>query len=78
MTLGRNLRRCPVQERDAPDFDWSTDDSVVLQQQLTTAIYFNNADELVIRQELTNVLHQSASSDVQGAGPIRRAETQGG
>jgi hypothetical protein len=38
-------------EEDAAEFSWNNDDSVVLQQQRRTAVYFNTRDELVIRQE---------------------------
>lgn len=50
----------PVQDRtpvdqstpspQVEDFDWTHDGSVVLREQYATAIYFNKADELVIRQ----------------------------
>ena len=38
-------------EEDAEEFSWNSDDSVVLQEQRRTAIYFNTRGELVIRQE---------------------------
>src|ERR1700690_2344280 len=42
----------PIPEPPDPDeFDWATDDSVVLKEQPATAIYFNRRDQLVIRQE---------------------------
>lgn len=42
----------PLPEKPA-EFDWSDTDSdaVVLAKQLAIAIYFNKADDLVIRQE---------------------------
>jgi hypothetical protein len=36
---------------DEQQFDWTADDSVSLRSQAATAIYFNNAGDLVIRQE---------------------------
>jgi hypothetical protein len=38
-------------EEDAEEFSWNSDDSVILQQQRRTAVYFNTRDELVIRQQ---------------------------
>jgi hypothetical protein len=38
-------------EEDAEEFSWNRDDSVILQHQRRTAVYFNTRDELVIRQE---------------------------
>ena len=32
------------------DFDWFTDDSIVVEEQLPVAIYFNKRNHLVIRQ----------------------------
>jgi hypothetical protein len=36
---------------DAEDFNWYGDDSVVLEKQLRTAVYLDQHDDLVIRQE---------------------------
>jgi hypothetical protein len=41
--------RAPTPEDS--DFDWRTDDSVILRQQPATAIYYNREGSLVIRQE---------------------------
>ena len=38
-------------EEDAEEFSWNSDDSVILQEQRRTAVYFNTRDELVIRQQ---------------------------
>ena len=38
-------------EEDAEEFSWYGDDSVILQEQRRTAVYFNTRDDLVIRQE---------------------------
>jgi hypothetical protein len=38
-------------EEDAEEFSWNDDDSVILQEQRRTAVYFNTRDELVIRQQ---------------------------
>ncbi|WP_143270202.1 hypothetical protein [Bradyrhizobium sp. Ghvi] len=38
-------------ERDYDDFDWSSDQSVVLREQRATAVYRNRWNGLVIRQE---------------------------
>jgi hypothetical protein len=43
----------PRPDRDFDDFDWATDDSVVLQEQRATAVYQNRFGGLVIRQEKT-------------------------
>jgi hypothetical protein len=32
------------------DFDWNTDDSVILKEQRATAVYYNKHAELIIRQ----------------------------
>jgi hypothetical protein len=32
-------------------FDWFDDDSIILEEQLPIAIYFNKRDHLIIRQE---------------------------
>ncbi|MEH2534428.1 hypothetical protein V1277_006276 [Bradyrhizobium sp. AZCC 1588] len=37
--------------KDFDDFDWSTDDSVILHEQKATAVYHNKFGGLVIRQE---------------------------
>ena len=34
----------------ADDFDWDTDDAVILKEQRATAVYHNKAGELIIRQ----------------------------
>jgi hypothetical protein len=39
--------------RDFDDFDWANDDSIVLQEQRSTAVYRNKFGGLVIRQEKT-------------------------
>jgi hypothetical protein len=51
--LGRPLAQCgpPEEDQDFYDFDWNTSDSVVLQSQPATAIYFNPKGCIVIRQE---------------------------
>jgi hypothetical protein len=53
--LGRSapLAQCgpPEEDQDFYDFDWNTSDSVVLQSQPATAIYFNPKGCIVIRQE---------------------------
>jgi hypothetical protein len=36
---------------DAEHFNWYSDDSVLLEKQLRTAVYLNQHDDLVIRQE---------------------------
>jgi hypothetical protein len=41
----------PPLSRDFDDFDWATDDSVVLHEQKATAVYHNKFGGLVIRQE---------------------------
>lgn len=38
-------------ETDADDFNWNNDDSIVVKEQIATAIYYNNYGELVIRQK---------------------------
>lgn len=38
-------------DADPDDFDWSDDDSIALQHQPATAIYFNKFGQLVIRQD---------------------------
>ena len=43
----------PPVEREFDDFDWGTDDSVVLHEQRATAVYQNRFGGLVIRQEKT-------------------------
>jgi hypothetical protein len=35
---------------DVDDFDWITDDSVIIPRQPAIAVYFNKCDEIVIRQ----------------------------
>jgi hypothetical protein len=37
-------------ERDDADFDWVNDDSIILREQPSTAVYFNKEGTLVIRQ----------------------------
>jgi len=45
-------KQTPIHEPPDPDeFNWATDDSVVLKEQPATAIYFNSRGQLVIRQE---------------------------
>lgn len=39
--------------RDFDDFDWATDDAVILHEQRATAVYHNKYGGLVIRQEKT-------------------------
>lgn len=34
-----------------PEFDWFTDDSVVIREQMQTAVYRNRVNAIVIRQE---------------------------
>lgn len=47
----------PAQKKPATEpepeneFDWNTDSSVVLNERPATAVYFNNAQDLVIRQK---------------------------
>jgi hypothetical protein len=36
---------------DEDDFDWNTDDSIVLREQRATAVYHNRHGELIIRQK---------------------------
>jgi hypothetical protein len=43
----------PPVDRHFDDFDWATDDSVILQEQRATAVYQNRFGGLVIRQEKT-------------------------
>jgi hypothetical protein len=43
----------PPLDRNFDDFDWATDDSVILQEQRATAVYQNRFGGLVIRQEKT-------------------------
>jgi hypothetical protein len=43
----------PPVERDFDDFDWGSDDSIVLHEQRATAVYQNRFGGLVIRQEKT-------------------------
>jgi hypothetical protein len=38
------------EEVDEEDFDWNTDDSVILKEQRATAVYHNKLGELIIRQ----------------------------
>jgi hypothetical protein len=38
-------------KHDEDRFDWSKDDSIVTERQMTIAIYFNSRDHLVIRRE---------------------------
>jgi hypothetical protein len=35
------------------DFDWNKDDAVILKEQRATAVYYNRAGELIIRQRAT-------------------------
>ena len=37
-------------EPEAKDFDWSSDNSIILREQPETAVYFNKENSLVIRQ----------------------------
>jgi hypothetical protein len=44
--------QAPVQSIvDEDDFDWNTDDSIVLREQRATAVYHNRLGELIIRQK---------------------------
>ena len=51
-TENATLRLVPpsVEPKQKTEFDWLTDDSVVLQEQPQTAVYFNSTGGLVIRQ----------------------------
>jgi hypothetical protein len=59
LSTGKELILVPEEERgmadkpadDAADFDWFSDDSIVLRPQLAVAIYQNERGGLVIRQE---------------------------
>ncbi len=46
--------RDPTRPRDEDgveeDFDWNTDDSIILKEQRATAVYHNKLGELIIRQ----------------------------
>jgi hypothetical protein len=39
------------EEAYGDDFDWCTDDSIILKEQPATAVYFNKGGNLVIRQK---------------------------
>jgi hypothetical protein len=43
--------KVPVPVQPGDDFDWAHDDSVVLRHQPGVAVYINQRDDLVIRQE---------------------------
>jgi hypothetical protein len=44
--------QAPVQSIvDEDEFDWNTDDSIVLREQRATAVYHNRHGELIIRQK---------------------------
>jgi hypothetical protein len=45
----RATQKAPKDVED--DFDWFTDDSIILRKQLPIAVYFNKQNELVIRQQ---------------------------
>ena len=36
---------------DEDDFDWNTDDAIILREQRATAVYHNRVGELIIRQK---------------------------
>lgn len=36
---------------DEEDFDWTTDDAVILREQRATAVYHNKSGELIVRQQ---------------------------
>lgn len=40
----------PRDEEGVEDFDWNTDDSIILKEQRATAVYHNKLGELIIRQ----------------------------
>jgi hypothetical protein len=42
-----------LQPVDPDDFDWDSDDSIVLREQRATAVYRNRVGEVVIRQKGT-------------------------
>src|SRR4051812_33695079 len=43
---------CALREQVAEDdFDWNTDDAVILREQRATAVYHNRLGELIIRQQ---------------------------
>lgn len=48
---GKISLQAPELEDEAAEFDWMTDDSIVLRPQLAVAIYQNERGGLVIRQE---------------------------
>jgi hypothetical protein len=39
------------EQLDAEDFNWNTDDAVILKEQRATAVYHNRIGELIIRQK---------------------------
>jgi hypothetical protein len=39
------------EQLDAEDFNWNTDDAVILKEQRATAVYHNRLGELIIRQK---------------------------
>lgn len=41
----------PRSDETSDDFDWNTDDSIVLKEQRATAVYHNKIGELIIRQQ---------------------------
>jgi hypothetical protein len=44
------IEKIEASASDADDFDWNTDDSIILREQRATAAYHNKAGELIIRQ----------------------------
>jgi hypothetical protein len=54
-TESATLRLVPpsVEPKQETKFDWLTDNSVVLQEQPQTAVYFNSTGGLVIRQQVS-------------------------
>jgi hypothetical protein len=40
-----------LEQLDAEDFNWNTDDAVILKEQRATAVYHNRLGELIIRQK---------------------------
>jgi hypothetical protein len=65
-------------------FDWNSDDSVVIVEQLSTAIYRNRAGGIVIRQEARNFDEDDAFVVLRDAEAVRlvikalRREAEGG
>jgi len=45
------LAAAAQEQLDAEDFNWNTDDAVILKEQRATAVYHNRLGELIIRQK---------------------------